>query len=295
MNKKQYESIVAYLFLLPNLAGYLLFFLIPLVFSLLLVFSEWNFISGLQGIRFIGLRNLLEFPTDTWFVNSLRNTVVFTVVTVPLAMILGLLVAVALNEGVYFPKVTRTLFFMPHITSIVAVATVWLALFHPTRGPINQVLRSLGVTNPPGWVASSDWSLIAVIITGVWAAIGYQMLIYLAGLQGIPNELYESARIDGASPVQSFFAITIPLLLPTTFFLLITNVIGSFQVFAQVNLMTQGGPGTSSSVLVFYIYRAGFQYYRMGYASAMAWVLFAIIFAVTFVQWKIRKRLMAVY
>lgn len=295
LTKKRYESIVAYSFLAPNLIGYFLFFLLPLAFSLVLAFSQWNFMSGIQGIQFVGLRNFLEMPGDRWFTDSFWNTIRFTVLTVPSAMVLGLLAATVLNEGVYGAKVIRTMFFMPHITSLVAVATVWLALFHPSRGPINDVLRALGVENPPLWIASSDWSLISIIIASVWAAVGYQMLIYLAGLQGISREYYESADIDGANGRQKFFRITLPLLTPTTIFLLMTTMIGSLQVFAQVNLMTQGGPGTSSSVIVFYVYRSAFQFYRMGYASAMAWVLFAMIFVVTFLNWQLRKKLLKVF
>jgi multiple sugar transport system permease protein len=295
MTKRRYEGLVAYGFLAPNLIGYFLFFLLPLVFSFVLAFSDWNFMSGIGGIEFVGLRNFLEMPGDRWFTDSFWNTIRFTIITVPSAMVLGLLAATALNEGVYGAKVLRTMFFMPHITSLVAVATVWLALFHPSRGPINNVLRSLGIENPPLWIASSDWSLISIIIASVWAAVGYQMLIYLAGLQGISKDLYESADIDGASGPQKFFRITLPLLTPTTIFLLMTTMIGSLQVFAQVNLMTQGGPGTSSSVIVFYVYRSAFQFYRMGYASAMAWVLFTLIFIVTYLNWQLRKKLLKIF
>lgn len=295
LTKRRYESLVAYGFLAPNLIGYFLFFLLPLAFSFILAFSQWNFMSGIRGIEFVGIRNFLEMPGDRWFTDSLWNTIRFTAITVPSAMVLGLLAATALNEGVYGAKALRTMFFMPHITSLVAVATVWLALFHPSRGPINNVLRSLGIENPPLWIASSDWSMISIIIASVWAAVGYQMLIYLAGLQGIPKDLYESADMDGASGPQKFFRITLPLLTPTTIFLFMTTMIGSLQVFAQVNLMTQGGPGTSSSVIVFYVYRSAFQYYRMGYASAMAWVLFILIFAVTYLNWQLRKKLLKVF
>lgn len=295
MTKRRYEGLVAYGFLAPNLIGYFLFFLLPLAFSFVLAFSDWNFMSGIGGIEFVGLRNFLEMPGDRWFTDSFWNTIRFTAITVPSAMVLGLLAATALNEGVHGAKVLRTMFFMPHITSLVAVATVWLALFHPSRGPINNVLRSLGIENPPLWIASSDWSLISIIIASVWAAVGYQMLIYLAGLQGISKDLYESADIDGASGPQKFLRITLPLLTPTTIFLLMTTMIGSLQVFAQVNLMTQGGPGTSSSVIVFYVYRSAFQFYRMGYASAMAWVLFILIFIVTYLNWQLRKKLLKIF
>lgn len=296
LTKKRHESIIAYAFLAPNLVGFIAFFLFPLGFSLVLAFTEWNFLSGLRGIRFIGLDNFLEMPGDRWFVDSFWNTIRFSLFTVPTSLVLGLLAAVAVNEGgTYGPKVIRTMIYMPQMTSLVAVATVWLALFHPTRGPVNNILRSIGIENPPMWIASSDWSLISIVIASVWAAVGYQMLIFLAGLQGISHDLYESADIDGANAIQKFFGITIPLLTPTTVFLFMTSMIGSFQVFAQVNLMTQGGPGTSSSVIVFYVWRAAFQFYRMGYASAMAWTLFALIFVVTYLNWQMRKKLLKIF
>ena len=296
LTKKRHESIIAYTFLAPNLIGFIAFFLFPLAFSFVLAFTDWNFLSGLGGIRFIGLDNFLEMPGDRWFVDSFWNTIRFSLFTVPTSLVLGLLAAVAVNEGgTYGPKVIRTMIYMPQMTSLVAVATVWLALFHPSRGPVNNILRAVGIENPPMWIASSDWSLISIVIASVWAAVGYQMLIFLAGLQGISHELYESADIDGANAVQKFFGITIPLLTPTTVFLFMTSMIGSFQVFAQVNLMTQGGPGTSSSVIVFYVWRAAFQFYRMGYASAMAWTLFALIFSVTYLNWQMRKKLLKIF
>ena len=296
LTKKRHESIIAYTFLAPNLIGFIAFFLFPLAFSFVLAFTDWNFLSGLGGIRFIGLDNFLEMPGDRWFVDSFWNTIRFSLFTVPTSLVLGLLAAVAVNEGgTYGPKVIRTMIYMPQMTSLVAVATVWLALFHPSRGPVNNILRAVGIENPPMWIASSDWSLISIVIASVWAAVGYQMLIFLAGLQGISHELYESADIDGANAVQKFFGITIPLLTPTTVFLFMTSMIGSFQVFAQVNLMTQGGPGTSSSVIVFYVWRAAFQFYRMGYASAMAWILFALIFVVTYLNWQMRKKLLKIF
>ena len=296
LTKKRHESIIAYTFLAPNLIGFIAFFLFPLGFSFVLAFTEWNFLSGLRGIRFIGLENFLEMPGDRWFVDSFWNTIRFSLFTVPTSLVLGLLAAVAVNEGgTYGPKVIRTMIYMPQMTSLVAVATVWLALFHPSRGPVNNILRAVGIENPPMWIASSDWSLISIVIASVWAAVGYQMLIFLAGLQGISHDLYESAHIDGANAIQKFFGITIPLLTPTTVFLFMTSMIGSFQVFAQVNLMTQGGPGTSSSVIVFYVWRAAFQFYRMGYASAMAWTLFALIFSVTYLNWQMRKKLLKIF
>lgn len=283
------ERLAGMLLLLPNLLGYLAFWLFPIVFSFFLSFTQWNFISGFDGIQLVGIRNFIEMVSDQWFVSAFWNTLKFTVAVVPVSIGIGLILAVIINDGVYMKSALRGIIFLPYVTNLVAISAVWLVLFHPTRGPINRGLELLGIQNVPGWIASPDWSLVSVIIVSIWLTVGYQMLVYTAGLQAIPRSLYESADLDGAGPVQKFFHITVPLLKPTSFFLFVTGFIGSFKVFAQVRVMTNGGPGSSSTVLVHYIYRSGFEFYRMGYASAMAWVLFALIFAVTFVQWKWNK------
>lgn len=295
LTRKAHKTLAGYLFIGPNVLGFLVFVAFPVVFSLVLTFTQWNPMSGLRGIEFVGLRNFREMWTDDWFLSAFRNNIVFTVVTVPLSMALGLLVAVALNNKSYFPKSLRTMFFLPYMSNIVAIAVVWMMIFNPVRGPLNQFLMSLGIQEPPRWLASSQWALPAIMTTVIWHGLGYQMIIYLAGLQSIPKQLYEAAEIDGASPVQEFFRITVPMLNPTHFFLLITNIINSFRVFAQINVMTDGGPGTATTVLVHYIYRAGFQFYRMGYAAAIAWVLFVVIFVVTIIQWKTQSRWTEVY
>ncbi len=295
ISRQVHKNIAGFLFIGPNLIGFLVFVAFPVIFSLVLTFSQWNPMSGLRGIEFVGLRNFIEMWSDEWFLSAFRNNIVFTVVTVPVSMVLGLLVAVALNRKTYGTKTLRTMFFLPYMSNIVAIAVVWMMIFNPTRGPLNQFLMSLGVADPPRWLASSQWAMPAIMTTVIWQGLGYQMIIYLAGLQGIPKQLYEAADIDGASAVQVFFRITVPMLNPTHFFLLITNIINSFRVFAQINVMTNGGPGTATTVLVHYIYRAGFQFYRMGYAAAIAWVLFIVIFAVTIVQWKTQKRWTEIY
>jgi multiple sugar transport system permease protein len=228
--------------------------------------------------------------SDKWFVDSLTNNLIFAAVTVPATIILSLLAAIGLNKGVYMKSPIRLMIFMPYVSNIVAISIVWGTLYNPTMGPINSFLRSVGVDNPPGWLASSEWALPAIMIMTIWANVGYNMIIYLAGLQGISKDLYEAAKIDGAGPVRSFFRITLPMLSPTTFFVMITSIIHSFQVFIAVFVMTKGGPGSSTTVLTYYSYRTGFDFYKMGYSSAMAWILFLIIFLITFLQWQGQKR-----
>lgn len=290
LNKNQMETLSGWLFILPSVVGFGVLMFIPIVFSLVLSFTDWNFLSGIQSINFIGLENFINMWSDRWFTDSLINNIIFVSVTVPLTMIIALLTAIGLNNGVFFKTSIRLMVFMPYVSSVVALSIVWAVLFSPSEGPINAFLSSIGVNDPPGWLASSKWALPAIIIMTIWANIGYNMVIFLAGLQNIPKNLYEAAKIDGAGPIGTFFNITVPMLSPTTFFVLITSIIHSFQVFVAIFIMTQGGPGTSTSVMTFYIYQTGFSFYNMGYASAMAWILFIFLFFVTFIQWRGQKK-----
>jgi multiple sugar transport system permease protein len=205
-------------------------------------------------------------------------------------MFLALVLAVIIHTKVYFSSYFKIAFFIPYISSIIAIGAVWSALFHPSLGPINQFLRSIGVDNPPFWLASPKTSLLSIIIISIWAGIGYQIIIYLSSLTSIPDELYEAASIDGASQIQQFFKITLPMLGPTNIFLFITLLIGSFKVFDLIAFLTQGGPNDSSTVIVFRIYEEGFQKFNMGYASAISWLLFIIVGIFTLISWKLQKR-----
>lgn len=287
---KNSEALRGWLFILPSLLGFGVLTLIPILFSFTISFTSWNFLQGFKGIHFVGLENFIKMWSDHWFIDSLKNNLMFTAITVPAIMILSLLSALALNKGVYFKNSIRLMIFMPYVSSMVAISVVWGILYNPSLGPINAFLRSIGIDNPPGWLASSDWALPAIMILTIWANIGYNMVIYLAGIQGIPNDLYEAAKMDGAGHKACFFHITIPMLSPTTFFVLITSIIHSFQVFIAVFMMTKGGPGTATSVITYYIYQSAFSFYEMGYASAMAWILFIMIFIVTIFQWQGQKK-----
>lgn len=290
LNRQRKESMAGWLFILPSLIGFLIFTLVPVLLSLLLSFTKWNFLSGIGSIEFIGLDNYTAMWGDSRFIASLRNNALFTLVVVPAVMLLSLLAALALNKKSYLKSPIRLMIFMPYISSIVAVSIVWGILLNPSQGPVNAFLRSLGIADPPGWLASSAWALPAIMLITIWINIGYNMIIYLAGLQGIPQDLYEASSIDGAGPFKQFMNVTLPMLSSTTFFVMITTIINSFQVFALVFIMTQGGPGTSTAVITFYIYQVAFSFYDMGYASAMAWILFAAILFVTWIQWQRQKR-----
>jgi multiple sugar transport system permease protein len=288
--EKSKENIAGYLFILPNVLGFAFFILLPLLFSLFLVFTEWDYLKGMGGITFSGLTNIKRALQDEMILKSLKNNLIFSMVSVPAAMLIGLLFASALNKFVYMKSLIRTLIFLPYMSSLVAIAVVWRVMYNSSEGPINAFLKSVGVVNPPGWLASPDWALPAIIIMTVWTYIGYAMVLFLAGLQGISKDLYEAADIDGASGPQRLLFITVPLLKPTSFLIMVTLVIASFQVFAQVQVMTNGGPMHSTSVLALYIYTQAFEFRDMSYGATISWVLFIVIFAVTMIQWRTQKK-----
>lgn len=290
MSSKARQNITGYLFIAPNMIGFTFFLLIPVLFSLVISFTSWDMVSGISGVKFTGLRNYINLASDTFFIKSCINNIIYTLAFVPSTMFFALILAVIMNRNIWGRKALRTAFFIPFVTNIVAVSVVWIAMFQPEAGPINQFLHSIGMKNTPMWLASSDTVMYSIITVNVWMNLGYTMVIYLAGLQNIPKDLYEAATIDGAGVFQQFFKITIPMLSPTTFFILITTIIHSFKVFGTVNVMTQGGPGDASSVIVFDIYTTAFRYYKMGYASSMAWVLFIVIFLVTILQWRGQRK-----
>lgn len=277
-------------FILPSLLGFLIFTFIPVVISLCLSFTSWNFMEGIEGIKFNGLANYIRLFSDEWFLNSYKNNIIFTAVTVPVLIALGLVMATIINKYIYGGGVVRTMIFIPYIASVVAVCTVWMVLLQPSYGPVNEFLRSIGIANPPGWLADFKWSLPSIMIIYVWQQVGYYSIVFLAGLKGLPEDVYEAAKVDGASSIRQFFSLTVPLISPTTFFLTIMGIIGSFKVFDQISVLTQGGPGSSSSVMAYYVYRTAFDYFEMGYANTLAWALFVLVFLVTLVQWKMQAK-----
>ena len=258
-------------FILPSLLGFLIFTFIPVVISLCLSFTSWNFMEGIEGIKFNGLANYIRLFSDEWFLNSYKNNIIFTAVTVPVLIALGLVMATIINKYIYGGGVVRTMIFIPYIASVVAVCTVWMVLLQPSYGPVNEFFRSIGIANPPGWLADFKWSLPSIMVIYVWQQVGYYSIVFLAGLKGLPEDVYEAAKVDGASSIRQFFSLTVPLISPTTFFLTIMGIIGSFKVFDQISVLTQGGPGSSSSVMAYYVYRTAFDYFEMGYANTLAW------------------------
>lgn len=281
------QQLTGYLFVAPNMIGVLVFFILPALFSLGLVFTNWQF--GSRSIEFIGIRNITRLFSDPIFYISLKNTLIF-LASVPISLALAFVVAVILNKSVYLKSLLRVLYFMPYITSGVATAFVWMLLFQPSQGPINGFLRSIGVANPPGWLATMDTSMLAIDIIWVWFMLGYFMIIYLAALQEVPGELLEAAKIDGANSWHATRHVLVPLVSPTTFLLLISGLIMTIKTFGIIQAITQGGPGNSTTILSLFVYKTAFSYYEMGYASTISWALFIIIVLITAVQWIGQKK-----
>lgn len=281
------QRLLGYVFIGPSMLGVLLFFLIPAIYSFGLMFTNYKFMN--PNVEFIGLDNIVRLLHDQMFYLSLKNTVIF-LLAVPISIGLGFLIAVVLNQKIYLKKLLRGLYFMPYITSGVAVAFVWMLLFHPKNGPINGFLRSIGVDNPPGWLSTTTTSMLAIDIIWVWFMLGYNMIIYLAALQEVSPELMEAAKIDGAKRGQILRKIIWPLVSPTTFLLLITGLIMTIKTFGIIQAITQGGPGNSTTILSLYVYQNAFRYYDMGYAATTSWALFILILIITLFQWLGQKK-----
>lgn len=281
----------AWLMLAPNVVGFLMFMLIPMAATFVLSFMKYDM---LDAPKFIGFKNYVDMFHDpiAWQVTG--NTILYTILTVPVGMVLSLVLAVALDQKIALRRFYRAAFFLPSITSMVVVAIVWQWIYNPEFGLLNFFLSLFGIA-PKKWLISSSTAMISLAIVGVWKRLGYDMLLFLSGLQGISTSYYEVAELDGASKMQQFRYITLPLLTPTTFFVFVMALINSFQVFDQVMLMTEGGPGRTTSVLVHYLYQNAFQYFKMGYACSLAYLLFFIIMLLTAFNMRMEKRMSEIY
>jgi multiple sugar transport system permease protein len=281
------EERAAWLFLLPSLVLFLVFTAVPVISAFVISFTQWDLFTAIQ---FVGFGNYFTLWNDPIFRQVLGNTGYYVLGSVPVQMALGLAAALALNRGLRGQTFFRVVFFLPVVTSTVAAALVWAWLFNSNYGLINALLSLVGVTDLPKWLASTRWAMPAVIIVSVWQNMGYAMVLFLAGLQNIRQDVYDAAALDGSEGWTRFFTITLPMLSPTTFFVLIISIIGSFQVFELVFIMTKAGPANATNTLVYYIYQNGFQFYQMGYASAAAMVLFLLVLALTLVQYGLQNR-----
>ena len=288
--KELKQSLTAASFLAPSLLGLILFSAVPVVFSMFISLTDWNYVNGIGNWNFVWFENFKKLWSDEWFRASLCNTFVYTVVTVPIGLFLAVVIAVLIDQfcAKKLAGMLRVTMHMPKICNIVASAAVWTMLYS-TYGPFTQLMKALGWTDPPRFLASYTWALPAVMLMSIWQGLGYHVFLYSASLTSLPKDIYEAADLDGVNGIQRFFYITLPQLKPTTFFLTVTGIISSFKVFGSINVMTHGGPGSSTYTLVYYIYKSAFTYYEMGYASAVAMVLFAILLCVTLYQWHHNK------
>lgn len=281
---KKYDRI-AYLFILPNYLIYLTFILIPALSVIYLSFTDYSFT---KSPKFIGLENYLKLFRDSTFRQAVQNTVVYWLVTVGVSMAIGLVLAVMLSRPRKGVAIFRATFYLPNVLSLVAVALMWLWLYEPAQGVLNMILLALGLP-PSDWLFDPDLALFLVMIPGIWTMLGFNMVIYLAGLQAISSEYYEVAKIEGASAFQQFRLITVPLLKPITFFIFVMASIKSFQVFDQIYVMTRGGPVNATTTIAFEIYQNGFYFYKMGYASSMSVVLLIIVGTLTILNFSYGK------
>jgi multiple sugar transport system permease protein len=280
------ENLYGLAFVGPLVLGLIVFTYGPVAYAAWLSFNEGDYIRPLE---WVGLDNYIRALNDELVGKALENTAYFVLGTVPAGIALSLLLALAMNQNLRGIVVYRGVFFLPTITSAVAISLMWMWMYNPEFGVINTALKSIGIKGPK-WLASPDWAMPSIIIMAVWRGLGYNMLLFLAGLQGIPKELLEAAEIDGANAVQRFFHVTFPLLSPTTFMLVVLSIIGGFQVFEYSYVMTGGGPLYSTLTIVLLIYQRAFQTFEMGYASALAYALFAIIMVMTIIQLRLQSR-----
>ena len=285
---------ISYFFILPSLIIFSIFVLIPIVTSLYLSFTEYNV---LHSPKWVGLKNYSDIVfNDPRFWKSIRNTAIYVFGTVPIGIVISLMLAVFIDQKIRFKNLFKTIFFVPSVTSVVAISVIWKWLYAGGKyGLINHFLIRIGFP-PVDWLMNVNWTLPAIMIMSIWGGLGYNMIIFLAGLQGVPQAFYDAADVDGANFWGKFWNVTLPLLAPTMLFVTIMSFIASFQVFDQVYIMTGGSEGAVGGVLdcaltiVAYLYDSGFQRFKMGYASALAYIIFVIIFAVTLISLRFMKK-----
>jgi multiple sugar transport system permease protein len=281
----RYQALMAYLFISPALILFFIFSVLPALMALWLSFTDYDILSP---PRWVGLQNYARMLGDNLFHTSLLNVARYALMFVPTMLVLSLGLALALNRRLPAMGLFRTVYYLPVVSSSIAASVVWIWLLNTQYGLVNQLLAAVGI-NGPGWLSDSDWAMVSIVFVTLWQGIGSNMVIYLAGLQGIPPTLYEAAMLDGADSWQRFRYITLPALRTTTFFVSTLSLIGAFQLFEQAYVMTDGGPGNATRTAVYHIYKVGFDQLRMGYASTLAFTLFLIILAVSLLNIRLNR------
>lgn len=290
MRRNTEQNISGYIMIAPNLISFAVFTVFGVIMSICLSFTDWDLIKGFQNATFVGFKNFTTIFTDSYMQASIKNNLIL-LLGVPITLFLAILFATVFHRGVYGKAGARALFFLPYVTNIVAVATVWRALYHPSKGPINMVLHTiLGIPleSLPGWIGSSKWAIWSIVLINIWSSLGYYVILYTGALQSIPEDLYEAASLDGAGPIAKFFNITLPQVAPTTFMLTILGVIGSLQTYSF--MLVFEGPGLSTYTVGLHIYKCAFNQGRGGYACAIAWVLALVIFVFTVFRIQYEKK-----
>jgi len=286
-NLRKRENMSGFLFIFPAILFFSVFVLFPFAYSLYLSLHRWNG-GKMTDISFVGFEQYAKALQSPEFWSSLGHTTYYTFAALVLHLAFGLTFAVLLNRNIRGRTFLRAAYFTPVVMSTIVVGVIWRWIYSPETGLFNYFLGWFGI-EPIAWLGDPDWAMPAIIFMSLWKWVGFHMVIYLAALQGIPKDLYESASIDGATGWQRFKSITLPMLSSTTFFLTVTSIINSFQIFDQIYVMTGGGPLDATNVVVYYIYKSAFLYYDMPYASAIAWLLFLVIFLVTMAQMKFAR------
>lgn len=291
MSLARQEEILGFLFIAPFVMGFVVFQGMPFLAAVIVSMTDLKFASDFSGVSFIGFENFTQVFKDPVFFDSIGKTLLYSVLYVPGVIILGIFLAMLLNKKIYARDSIRTLFFLPYVSNLVAVSIVWAVVLDFQDGPVNMLLKQLGVKKVPMWLLGNTLEVIPTLVMIMcWMGVGFYMVVFLAALQGVPNELYMSAAIDGATGLKKFYYITLPVISPTTFFLTISALLNSFHNFGTVRVFTKGGPGNASWVLSINIYEEAFSYGKIAYATTQSLVLFLVILAVTVIQWKYQKR-----
>ncbi|WP_157950151.1 carbohydrate ABC transporter permease [Vallitalea okinawensis] len=291
MNKlDKQEERLGWLFIMPFIMGFFIFNLLPLIYGVVISFLDFNSLGAMNNLEFVGLENYIKIFQDKIALSAYVKSFYFTIIYVTGIISSSLIMALLLNRKFYLRTLTRTMIYLPYVANVIAVAMIWSIILDPYDGPVNTLLGLAGVENLPMWLGGVKTALPTVALINVWLNLAFQTIVFLAALQEVPKELYESASIDGASAWNRFLNVTLPMISPTTFFLIITSIIGSFQNYAIISALTQGGPGIATRVIAKNMYDEAFVYSKFSYSSAQAMILFVIILFITIVQWKGQKK-----
>ncbi len=285
------EAFAGYMFILPCLFFLLFMAILPVFLTAFISLTNWGSVATeFSKISFVGLENYKDLFRDATFYTALKNNILLLFYTIPIQLLLSFILAVMINKYCYFKNFFKSVYFLPYISSTVAVATIWMVVLQPSYGPVTEMLKAIGIENTPKWLSDMHWALPSLSGMVVWQNLGYDIIIILAALQTVPVELYESADMDGANWFVKITKITLPMITPTIFFLIIYETMETFRIFDQISVLTDGGPGDATQVLVFYLYKQAFRNSHINYGAAITVVLFIIVFIITLIQWLGRKK-----